>query len=157
MVPATLRRWHSYIGLLTAPSLIFFSLTGAYQIFGLHEAEGDYHPPAVLEKLSSVHRDQVLKPHHDHDDHDHDHAHHHDEDAGAAKPPGAADQHKADDDDEVKAPTLVLKWYFTVVAASLFVSSLIGIWMGVTQLGRKATAWSLLLAGALIPLVLLLI
>lgn len=151
MVPAALRRWHSYIGLLSAPSVIFFTLTGAYQIFSLHEAHGDYHPPVLLEKLSSVHRDQVLKPHHHHDDHDHD------QDAGAVKPPAKADPQQADDDDEVEAPTLVLKWYFTVVAVALMVSTLIGIWMGITQIGRKATAWTLLLAGTLIPLALLLI
>jgi hypothetical protein len=151
MVPAALRRWHSYIGLLSAPSVIFFTLTGAYQIFSLHEAHGDYHPPVLLEKLSSVHRDQVLKPHHDHDDHAHD------QDAGAVKPPEKADQQQVDDDDEVKAPTLVLKWYFTLVAVALMVSTLIGIWMGITQIGRKATAWILLLAGTLIPPALLLI
>jgi hypothetical protein len=158
MVPAALRRWHSYIGLLTAPSLIFFSLTGAYQIFGLHEAEGDYHPPALLEKLSSVHRDQVLKPHHGHDDHD-DHGAHddHDKDSGAAKMPGKADQQHPDDDDEVKGLTLVLKWYFTAVAVALTVSALLGIWMGITQIGRRSTSWALLLAGILIPLALLLV
>jgi hypothetical protein len=148
MVPAALRRWHSYIGLLSAPSLIFFSLTGALQIFSLHEAHGDYHPPVLLEKLSSVHRDQVLKPHHDHDDHDHD------EDTGTAKPPDNAAEPQAED--EVKGPTLILKWYFTVVAAALLVSTLVGIWMGVSQIGRKTTAWVLLLAGTLIPLALLL-
>jgi len=54
----TIRRWHSYIGLFIAPSVLFFSLTGAVQLFSLHEAHGNYQPFAIVEKLSSVHKDQ---------------------------------------------------------------------------------------------------
>jgi len=60
MITVRLRQWHSYIGLFIAPSVIFFSLTGALQLFSLHEAHGTYQPPAILEKLASVHKDQVL-------------------------------------------------------------------------------------------------
>jgi hypothetical protein len=53
-----IRRWHAWLGLFIAPSVIFFSLTGAVQLFSLHEAHGDYQPPALIEKLSSLHKDQ---------------------------------------------------------------------------------------------------
>jgi uncharacterized iron-regulated membrane protein len=43
----SVRRWHSYIGLFIAPSVLFFSLTGAVQLFSLHEAHGKYQPPAA--------------------------------------------------------------------------------------------------------------
>jgi hypothetical protein len=39
-----IRRWHSYIGLFIAPSVLFFSLTGAVQLFSLHEAHDKYQP-----------------------------------------------------------------------------------------------------------------
>ena len=55
-----MRRWHSYIGLFIAPSVLFFALTGATQLFSLHEEHGNYKPPAIIEKLSSVHKDQVF-------------------------------------------------------------------------------------------------
>ncbi len=57
----TIRQWHSYLGLFIAPSVLFFALTGATQLFGLHESHGDYRPPAIVEKLSSVHKDQVFE------------------------------------------------------------------------------------------------
>ena len=56
---SSIRLWHSYIGILIAPSVIFFALTGALQIFSLHESHGTYTPPALIEKLSSMHKDQV--------------------------------------------------------------------------------------------------
>jgi hypothetical protein len=56
----SIRRWHSYIGLFIAPSVLFFSLTGAVQLFSLHESHGKYRPPPILEKLSAVHKDQVF-------------------------------------------------------------------------------------------------
>ena len=50
----TIRRWHTYLGLFIAPSVLFFSLTGAVQLFSLHEAHGDYTPaPLVIGKPDS--------------------------------------------------------------------------------------------------------
>jgi len=57
---SSIRIWHMYIGILIAPSVLFFALTGALQIFSLHEAHGSYEPPALLEKLSRLHKDQVF-------------------------------------------------------------------------------------------------
>src|SRR5580693_6140170 len=59
--PQTLRLWHTYIGLCIAPSLLFFALTGAIQLFGLHEADGQYHPFTIVEKLGMLHKDQVFR------------------------------------------------------------------------------------------------
>jgi hypothetical protein len=140
-----LRRWHAYIGVFIAPSVLFFAVTGALQIFNLHEAHGSYRPAVVLEKLSAVHKDQVFEEPHDHPP------------SGAEPPPGpaaAADHHAAgDDDDRLSVPTLVLKWFFFFVAVALSVSTLIGVWMGATQLRSGALVWTLLVTGALIPIV----
>lgn len=139
----TIRRWHSYIGLLAAPSVIFFALTGAAQIYSLHEAHGLYQPPAILEKLSSVHKDQVFAE-----------GHHHEAPKPGADAGNADDQ---DDDDKTRPATLILKAFFLVVALSLTVSTAFGVWMGVTQTRRPRLAWFLLIAGTLIPVILVLV
>ncbi|MEJ0006719.1 MAG: hypothetical protein WDM77_10260 [Steroidobacteraceae bacterium] len=86
-----LRRWHAYMGLLIAPSVLFFALTGVLQIFNLHEAHGTYQPALLLEKLSAVHKDQVFEQSHDHPPPD---------EAPQAGPKvgGAPDEHAADDE-----------------------------------------------------------
>ena len=134
-----LRKWHAYIGLFIAPSVLFFSLTGALQIFNLHEAHGTYQPPMLVEKLSAVHKDQVFEK-----------SDHHPppgDDAQPGAPAPGDDEHG-----KTAAPTLVLKWYFCLVGVGLAVSTLIGIWMGTTQLRSKSMAWTLLIAGTLLPL-----
>jgi hypothetical protein len=138
---ATIRRWHSYIGLFIAPSVLFFALTGAAQIFNLHEAHGRYVPPALLEKLSSVHKDQVFAfgDHH------------------TAQPQSAAPEQAHEDEDRPAPATLLLKWFFLVVALGLTVSTAFGIWMGLTQIRARRLAWLLLVAGALIPAGLLIV
>src|ERR1700733_10596500 len=57
----TVRQWHTYIGAFIAPSVLFFAFTGSLQLFSLHEAHGAYTSPAIVEALSRVHKDQVLK------------------------------------------------------------------------------------------------
>jgi hypothetical protein len=134
----SVRRWHSYIGLFIAPSVLFFSLTGAAQLFSLHEAHGKYQPPAIVEKLSSVHKDQVFA-----------FGNHH------AQPESDAQQPAADDDDKTDPATLMLKGFFLLVALCLALSTSLGLWMGLTQTTRKGIGWLLVAAGTLIPAALL--
>jgi hypothetical protein len=70
-----IRQLHLYLGVFFAPAILFFSLTGAVQLFGLHEGHpGEaYQPPKWIAALASIHKDQVLSQHH-------------------GPPPGAADQ-----------------------------------------------------------------
>ncbi len=139
----SIRRWHSYFGLFIAPSVLLFALTGAVQLFNLHEAHGNYRPPAMLEKLSSIHKDQVFAP-----------GHHHEPaqpQAGSQNPAGAAE-----DDDKAALPTLLLKVFFLLVALSLAISTTFGLWIGLTQTRQKRLAWTLVLTGTLVPMALLL-
>ena len=148
---ATVRQWHSYIGLFIAPSILFFALTGAVQIFNLHEAHGAYQPPVVVEKLSSVHKDQVFA----FSDH-----HHLAEPAVATGQPVAGPGPRSDADeegDQIRLPTLLLKWFFLLVALCLIFSTAFGIWMGLTQIRARRLAWWLLVAGTIIPVGLLLV
>jgi hypothetical protein len=136
----SIRTWHAYLGILIAPSVLFFALTGALQIFSLHEAHDSYVPPQLLEKLSSVHKDQVfaLKAHDD--------EHHHDE--------HAADEHGAtppEPEEEPALATTLLKYFFLVVASALCVSTLLGLWLGLTHVRHKRLGWWLLAVGIILP------
>lgn len=139
-----IRQWHSYFGVFIAPSVLFFALTGAVQIFSLHEAHGGYIPPVVVEKLSSLHKDQVFAAGHHHE------GPHPNEAPPADAPPAA--KHTDDDDDKLKPATLVLKYFFLLVAICLAISTCFGLWMGLTQTRRKGLAWVLLIAGLFVPL-----
>jgi hypothetical protein len=161
MSGTAIRRWHMYIGMLTAPSLVFFCLTGAVQVFSLHEAHGNYRPFEFVEKLSSVHKDQVLEKHHEHDDDD-EHDHH----AAHQGPPAAAkaaaepaheehEEHGDDDDDSMSAGTLALKTFFLLASLALTVSAVLGAWIALTQSREKKLCWVLLAAGTVLPLALL--
>lgn len=146
------RRWHLYIGMFTAPTILFFAITGCFQLFNLHESHGDYRPPALIAKLARVHKDQVFALEHDDGD---------SKPASAAPQASASDAKKSpaddDDDDAVRTSTLVLKWFFLFVALSLVTSTLLGIWMGVSHARRKRLALALFIAGALVPLGLLML
>src|SRR5580692_6144840 len=115
-----LRLWHAYIGFFIAPSVLFFALTGSLQLFSLHEAHGHYQPPALIEKLSAVHKDQVFAAGHHHDDGP--------PPAVAAAPPGGhADADH--DDDAPRLGTVLLKWFFLAVALGLAGSTCVGVWI----------------------------
>ena len=145
---ASIRTWHTYLGFLIAPSVLFFALTGALQIFSLHEAHGTYHPLPIVEKLASVHKDQVfaLGEHHEGPP-----------PAPAAAPQAGGDAHPpgpAEHEVEPAIGTPLLKWYFLVVALGLTTSTLFGLWMGLTHIRHRRTGWWLLAVGAAVPLVL---
>jgi hypothetical protein len=147
--PLTIRLWHSYVGLFTAPSVLFFALTGAVQVFSLHEAHGTYQPWGVVEKLSQVHKDQVYE-----------FGGHHTAapepapDPAAAKPPSADKEAK---EDKPALPTTLLKSFFFVVGLALAASAVLGLWIGLTQTRSKPLAWVLVLLGVLLPVAFLIV
>ena len=141
---ASLRIWHSYLSVFIAPSVIFFALTGALQIFNFHEAHGGYQPPVLLEKLARVHKDQVFER-----------AERHEPPPPAA--PGAAPPPPQADEDEggPGVLTLALKWFFLLVAVVLTTSTTLGLWIGLTHITRKRVSALLVCGGCLVPLLLL--
>ena len=146
-----IRRWHSYLGLFMGPGVLFFALTGSAQIFNLHEAHGSYQPPAILEKLSSVHKDQVFALGH--------HPEPNEPEAEPRKPDGVAASRAGpvDEDDKPGRSTLLLKIFFLTLALCLVLSTTLGLWIGLTQTRQKRVAWVLVFAGTLIPVGLLLL
>ena len=143
---SSIRLWHSYIGILIAPSVIFFALTGALQIFSLHESHGSYIPPALIEKLSSMHKDQVFEQKRKHE-------HEPEAESKNDRQPAASAEHE-------EGPTLgtmLMKWFFLFVALALTTSTVLGLWIGLTHIQRKRTGWYLLLAGVVLPIALFVI
>ncbi|MGA2550375.1 MAG: hypothetical protein ABSF50_09525 [Burkholderiaceae bacterium] len=149
-----LRQWHSYIGMLVAPSVLFFSITGSLQIFDLHEEHDGYKPPILLEKLGHLHKDQVLsKPEGSHESDHHSSAGEANEASGQVteKP----EEHHAEA--EPSTATMILKWYFACIAVVLAVSTLMGIWIGLSRRDRRSVSIFLLLLGVILPGLLLLL
>lgn len=59
-----LRQLHLYLGCLFAPMLIFFAVTGSWQIFNWHQStrDGSYVAPRALSVLSDIHKDAHIPP-----------------------------------------------------------------------------------------------
>jgi hypothetical protein len=142
---ALIRTWHAYLGILIAPSVLFFALTGALQLFGLHEPHDGYQPIAVVEKLGKLHTDQafVLSKHHE-------------------PPPQQTEAAGAEDkqapppapEDAPALGTTLLKWFFLLVALGLATSTSLGLWMGLTHVRHRRAGWWLLALGIVLPVTL---
>ena len=57
-----LRRLHLYLGCLFAPALIFFAITGSWQLYRAHDSTKDrsYIAPQPLQTLSAIHMNSHL-------------------------------------------------------------------------------------------------
>lgn len=132
----TIRRIHGWLGVLFAPSIILFALTGALQMFGLHETERG-ETPGVVAKLAMVHTHQTTAiP------------------QRAARPleaPRAAPRPPAQ-----RPTTLPLKIFFLLMAVSLIASSALGVWIAFVSKRDQKLHVGLFVAGIVLPIVLLL-
>ncbi|HEX4156735.1 MAG TPA: PepSY domain-containing protein [Acidobacteriaceae bacterium] len=149
------RKTHLYFGLFIAPALLFFAFTGSMQTLSLHEAAGrSYAPPHWLAELSQLHKKQTLVlP------------------QRRTPPPAAAESagrpkqlHDAASPAAAQPPVtleakqlqhLPMKIFFLVVALGLFSSTLTGIYMAYTYERSRIAVSGTLLAGVLVPLLLL--
>jgi hypothetical protein len=153
------RQIHLYVGVFIAPALLFFAFTGGMQIFSLHETTkgSDYKPPAWLVTLAQVHKKQTTfvpthKPHPtDADSH---------KPADVAAPSGtgstvaAAAAPTQEASREPQRNPLPLKIFFAFVSLSLFISTLIGIYMAYRYSRKPALLSLLVFAGVVVPIVL---
>jgi hypothetical protein len=153
------RQLHLYLGTLFAPSIIFFSVTGALQLFGLHEGHpGEtYQPPARVAKLGSIHKNQTL-------------AERHGPPPGfaggqmrppeasseAGKPPQGEGRRRNEGRRESKF-TVALKWFFLAVSIGLVFTTVLGIYMAFKFNRSRALIWSLVSAGTGIPAALIIL
>jgi hypothetical protein len=167
-----LRLCHLYLGLFTAPALIFFSFTGALQTLSLNDRspDGSYTPPHWISVLAQIHKKQSAqlpqrKP----------------------APPEAAPHGQktafAPENQERTAPQaaqqsaqatpnppspkaqppalqpprkpLGMQVFFLLVCASLFGSTFSGAWMAWKYRRSRIAIGAVFLAGIVIPLVLM--
>ncbi len=145
-----LRKLHLYIGVFIAPTLLFFAFTGALQTFSLHETTpgSSYKPPSWAANLAQLHKKQTLE-------------------VPVRKPRPAADAPKSDkpadaapvkvlDVPAVKPKThLPMKIFFLLVAIGLLTSTLTGLYMAYRYSRNWMVITGLLLAGIIVPLLLL--
>jgi len=159
------RTGHLYMGVFAAPMLLFFAITGGLQTFSLHETQrgSDYAPPAWLVSMAQLHKKQTLEV------------------RKRTRPPQAAVTtteaasaklaSKSDSGAEITADPrtmikreserprknlLPMKIFFAVVAISLLLSVLTGLYMAWRFSRRPALFSGVLLAGVVVPLLLML-
>jgi hypothetical protein len=137
------RVWHSYSGAFFAPAILFFSITGAFQTFNLHKPAPGYHPPAVLQALASMHKNQNLKVKY--------------VDMGAAEP---AKPDKPDAAARARLPfsaaaQILLKVFTALVSVGLAVTTMLGLYMSWATTRRRAVLlW--FAAGLVLPILVML-
>ncbi|WP_010186456.1 hypothetical protein [Sphingomonas sp. PAMC 26605] len=139
----TLRRYHHYLGLFFAPMILLFSLSGALQTFRLQETRGyGETPPNWIVWLASVHKDQgPPRP------------------PRPEKPKPAGDMSKPRGDAErggTKRPSpLPLKIFVVALAIALAFSTITGVVIALSIRSMRRVSIALLVAGAVVPIVLL--
>ncbi|MBD8899252.1 PepSY domain-containing protein [Rhodanobacter sp. DHG33] len=149
------RQVHLYLGVFTAPALLFFAITGGLQTFSLHETTrgSSYAPPRWLVVAGQLHKKQTLEvPSH--------------------KPRPVANPPVAQPTDAMPAPAahptaeasrpkgrnpLPLKIFTALVALSLALSSLTGLYMAWRYSRHAGRVIAVFLAGIAVPILLALI
>ena len=134
-----IRKLHFYLGVLFAPTIVFFALSGALQILGMHEGK-DASPIAA--EMALIHKDQIL------------HA-----PQRPPRPPPKADDAKPEQP-KVEQPrpepphrSYPLVVWFLALALSLIVSTCLGIYMAFAYKRDRVVILSLLGAGIALPIV----
>ena len=166
----TARSIHLYLGVFTAPMLLFFAITGGLQTFSLHETTrgSSYTPPAWLASMAQLHKKQttVMPVRRSHPV----------ETAAPAADPGNAQaitlpatnaitdarapaspsQPVKNASESPKKNLLPMKIFFALVSLSLLISTLTGLYMSYRYSRKPHLVSSVLAAGIIVPLLLLL-
>lgn len=141
-----LRRYHHYLGLFFAPTILLFAISGALQTFRLQEAKGyGGTPPNWIVWLASVHKDQGPP-----------------RERKAEKPkpaPGAAEAQKPRAEASAgaaKRPSpLPLKIFVVLLSIALSLSTITGIVIALASRAMRRISIILLVLGTVVPIVLL--
>lgn len=153
-----IRLVHLYVGVVIAPALLFFAITGALQTAGLHETirGSNYQPPHWIVVLAQIHKKQTadLPPRHP--------------PAAAAPNSNSYQQPQRSEGKPTTAPQtdpqtpaspphnpVPLKAFFLLVSLGLVASTLSGLWMAYVYDRNKRLITALLLLGIVLPIVFL--
>jgi hypothetical protein len=134
----TIRKLHFWIGVLFAPTIVFFALSGALQIAGLHEANDGEAPADWIAKLAEIHKEQSIealpqrKP-------------------SVAKPDAPKPEPRPERSGPRRSLPLML-WFFSL-ALGLIVSTSLGLYMAFAYKRDRAVIVGLLVSGAVLPVV----
>jgi len=171
-----LRKVHLYLGIFTTPALLFFAFTGAMQTFSLHETTpgSSYKPPAWIATLAQLHKKQTTAvpvrkmrppaPENGERGEAGSHAFNGTGEAakdigppasGPAQPAGASRAGKTGESPAPQKSHLPMKIFFLLVAVSLALSTLTGIYMSYKYNRGWWQLTGLLVAGLVMPLLLL--
>jgi uncharacterized iron-regulated membrane protein len=144
------RQIHLYIGIFISPAILFFAFTGALQTFSLHESghgRENYNPPKWIMRIAQLHKNQNLTVR---------------EKKPGALPDAKPKLDKPEGASATPKPTaapqkshLPMKIFFLLVTLGLFTSTVTGIYIAYRFNRNKWVVTGLLVAGIVVPLVLL--
>jgi hypothetical protein len=140
------RKLHLYSGVLLAPAILFFAVTGLIQVFDLHKPQPatGYQPPALVVRLGALHKDQTFAlPHKA-------------EGAKVRKAKGGGEASPPPAPKPMGAALVLLKGFAAAVAVGLAVTTLLGLYMAYRFSRGPWLVTGLFLAGIVIPVALIL-
>ena len=137
------RRLHLYGGVLFAPAILFFALTGVAQVFDLHKARpgAAYQPPELVLRLAALHKDQTFA------------VPHKAEGERKAKPAGA-DPAGARPPKPIRPAQWLQKIFAAAAGIGLSLTTGFGLYMAYRSPRDRWLASGLLVAGLVIPVLL---
>jgi hypothetical protein len=146
------RTLHLYLGVFTAPTLLFLAFTGALQSVNLHEPSrsSGYRPPAWIAGIAHMHKKQSFEV-----------------PVRRAPPKSAASGatapakiRAATQGNDGSAPKprnpWPMKFFFVLVSFSLILSTATGVWMGWRCTRHRRRYGAALVSGVVVPALLLL-
>jgi hypothetical protein len=165
-----MRLVHLCLGMFFTPTIIFFSITGAFQIFGLHESQPQdaFQTPEWLAALAEIHKNQAFKlPQNPEKESIHETAELNQmNEAGPRKESKKESKNESQNESQKaqgprtnerpkKHTSIPLKWLFLLLAIGLTVTSLVGIYMAFAYKRDRKLVLGLLTAGIILPITLL--
>lgn len=135
------RQFHFYLGVFFAPLIVLFALSGALQTFRLQEEKGwGGPPPAWIEYMAAVHKDSKLPK----------------AAVGVAEPEHAEPAVKKPARPKPPAVNkLPMQIFVTAMSIGLMLSAFLGVAIALNSRATRRISWVMLLAGTVLPIVLL--
>jgi len=139
-IAKTSRIVHRYLGLFFAPSILFFALSGVFQVLGWHQAlrGANEAPSRWIQEMGQIHKKQTWE-------------------LPAPKPQKPANEPLEDrqapkKSSKAPASIAVLKLFVLVMSIALIATTLLGIVMAFLYGGDWRVTFALVLTGVLIPI-----